>query len=312
MLFNSLEFFIFFAGCFILYWFLSHSLQNRFLLVASYIFYGSWDWRFLSLIIISTLTDYYCGIKIASAGSPARKKFFLGTSIAVNLGILGVFKYTNFFINEALELFNILGFQIHYSTLNIILPIGISFYTFQTLSYTIDIYREKLKPISGFFDFALFVAFFPQLVAGPIERAFNLIPQILSKRHFIEKQVSDGFRLILWGLFIKMVIADNLAPYVDQVYAAPDQHGAPALATATYFFAFQIYCDFAGYSTIARGVARTLGIELMINFRNPYCSKSIPEFWNRWHISLSTWFRDYVYIVLGGSRCSLAKNCRNV
>lgn len=316
MLFNSVDFAVFFVLVLGLYWLLPLRGQNRLLLAASYFFYGYWDWRFLSLILISSLVDYLAGQRVQRAAErgergQAARKTWLSLSIVVNLGLLGVFKYYNFFIGSVGPLASLLGLNPAALHLELVLPVGISFYTFQTMSYTIDIYRGRLKPTGSFWDFALFVAFFPQLVAGPIERASRLLPQLIAHRHFSKPQFLDGLRLIFWGLFMKVYVADNLAPFVDQVFAAKDP-GGPAVLFAVYAFAFQIYCDFAGYSKIARGVAKCLGVEIMVNFNHPYISASIREFWRRWHISLSTWFRDYLYIPLGGNRRGRARTYVNL
>ena len=304
MLFNSLDFVVFFPLVFILYWFFSSQLKirNVFLLLSSYIFYGWWDWRFLGLILFSSILDFIVGKAIYSEKKKIRRKYFLLISLFANLGLLGFFKYFNFFITSFVDAFTFFGKELEVSTLNIILPVGISFYTFQTLSYTIDIYRKKLKPTNSVVNFFTFVAFFPQLVAGPIERASHLLPQFSKKHKFEYSAVRTGFLLICWGLFKKMVVADRVAIIVNEVFNNPYDFTSTSYTIATILFAFQIYCDFSGYSDIAIGVARTLGFDLMKNFRTPYFSKSLTEFWRRWHISLSTWFRDYVYIPLGGSR----------
>ncbi|PPK95092.1 D-alanyl-lipoteichoic acid acyltransferase DltB (MBOAT superfamily) [Nonlabens xylanidelens] len=315
MFFNSIEFLIFLPLCFILYWFVVNrnlKLQNAFILVASYFFYGWWDYRFLGLIAFSTVIDYSLGIAISKSQIKSRKKLFLFISLAINLGLLGFFKYFNFFVDSWIEAFNSLGYEMHASTLNIILPVGISFYTFQTLSYTIDVYREKLEPSKNLINFAAYVAFFPQLVAGPIERATNLLPQFSKKRVFNEEQAISGVNLILWGLFQKVVIADSCAPYVNSIFNNYESMNSLSLILGAVYFAFQIYCDFAGYSNIAIGTARLLGFDLMRNFNYPYFSRDMAEFWRRWHISLSTWFRDYLYIPLGGSRGSKWMQLRNV
>lgn len=306
MLFNSLAFMVFYLILLPIYWKIHRNIRARnFLLLAgSYYFYGSWDWRFLSLIIISTLVDFQCGKKIFVSDDKNIRRRYLFMSLLVNLGVLGTFKYFDFFISSFIDLISLFGMQANYYSLNIILPVGISFYTFQTLSYTIDIYYRKMEPSNNLLNFATFVAFFPQLVAGPIERAKALLPQIEEKTSFNFKQFREGGVLILWGLVKKVLIADRLAVYVDVVFADPANFTGYQCALATLFFAVQIYCDFSGYSDIARGLAKTLGIELMTNFNVPYFSSSIREFWQRWHISLSTWFRDYVYIPLGGSRSS--------
>lgn len=285
---------------------------NVVLLIGSYIFYGWWDWRFLILIIISSATDFFIGNQIFKSKNSRNRKLLLIISITVNLGMLFFFKYFNFFIDSFKTLFAPFAETGQWSTLNIILPVGISFYTFQTLSYTIDIYNRKTEPAQSVLTFFTFVAFFPQLVAGPIERARNLIPQFEMKREFSFSQGTSGLKLILWGLFKKMVIADQLAEIVNAVYAAPDNFNGWGIVIATFLFGFQIYCDFSGYSDIAIGTARLFGIKLMTNFRTPYFSTSFREFWRRWHISLSTWFRDYVYIPLGGNRGGSFKWTRNI
>ena len=304
MLFNSIDFAIFFPAVFILYWLVSKNLtlRNALILISSYVFYGWWDWRFLFLIIISSVVDFYVGQKLYKTQDKRKRKYFLLISLIVNLGFLVYFKYTNFFIETFVDSFRLFGKELEVSTLNIILPVGISFYTFQTLSYTIDIYRNQLKPTKNGLAFFSFVAFFPQLVAGPIERASHLLPQFYKTYSFNYKMVKSGLLLMAFGLFKKMVIADRAALYVNEVYNNPLSYDGIETITATVLFAFQIYCDFSGYSDIAIGAARTMGFDLMKNFDSPYFSKSITEFWRRWHISLSTWFRDYVYIPLGGSR----------
>ncbi|WP_186755617.1 MBOAT family O-acyltransferase [Echinicola salinicaeni] len=329
MLFNSIEFLIFLPVVFVLYWSIFKEnlrAQNAFLLFASYLFYGWWDWRFLGLIAASSLVDYYCGLKLgkewgAEADKEGRSSFaswfsgrkkYLSISLAFNLGLLGFFKYFNFFIGSASELITSLGFQSNDYSLKLILPIGISFYTFQTMSYTLDIYKRKIKPTKDMIAFFAYVSFFPQLVAGPIERAKHLLPQFMQKRSFDYNKAMDGMRQILWGLFKKMVIADNCAVFVDQVYANPGEQPASNLALAAVFFSFQIYGDFSGYSDIAIGLGRLLGFDLMKNFAYPYFSRDIAEFWRRWHISLSSWFRDYVYIPLGGNHGGKASTMRNV
>lgn len=304
MLFNSIDFAIFFPLVFLLYWIVAKNLtlRNILILVASYVFYGWWDWRFLFLIFISSAVDFIVGKQIHKTENAKKKHFYLLISLLVNLGFLFYFKYTNFFIETFVDSFRLFGKELEVSTLNIILPVGISFYTFQTLSYTIDIYRNQLKPTKDPLAFFAFVAFFPQLVAGPIERASHLLPQFYKTYKFNYNQIKSGLLLMGFGLFKKMVIADRLAILVNQVYNNPTEHKGIDIIIATVFFAFQIYCDFSGYSDIAIGAARTMGFDLMKNFDSPYLSKSITEFWRRWHISLSTWFRDYVYIPLGGSR----------
>jgi alginate O-acetyltransferase complex protein AlgI len=320
MLFNSFEFLIFFPIVFSIYWLLSFRSfrwQNYMLLIASYIFYGYWDWRFLSLIVISTIVDYIAGLKIEAlhesedANSNVFKKRWLIFSICTNLGILGFFKYFNFFTETFAQL--LVGFDINPDDfyLNIILPIGISFYTFQTMSYTIDIYRGKMKSTRRFFDFALYVSFFPQLVAGPIERASNLLPRILNKRIFKWDQLFEGLHLIMIGFFKKVYVADNLAPLIDRIFASSDPTGFEALVGG-WGFAVQVYGDFSGYSDIARGCAKCLGIDLMVNFNHPYTAPNPVERWKRWHISLSSWLRDYLYISLGGNRHGKLKIYRNL
>ena len=312
MLFNSLQFAVFFAVVYGLYLALNHRWQNRMLLVASYIFYGAWDWRYLSLILISTWLDYYCAIKIRESAGRARKRRFLILSIAGSLGILGCFKYYNFFAASLQALLGAFGIAIPSLYLSIILPVGISFYTFQTMSYTIDVYRGEMEPTRSFLDFALFVAYFPQLVAGPIERAKHLLPQVLSPRTVTREKVFDGCYLILWGLFQKIFVADNLARLVDPVFAAPGPYNGAQVLLALYAFAVQIYCDFAGYSSIARGLGKCMGFEIMVNFNLPYASTNPREFWQRWHISLSTWLKDYLYIPLGGNRRGTLLTYRNL
>ncbi len=314
MLFNSIDFAIFFPIVFVLYWLVSGKLRlrNIFILITSYVFYGWWDWHFLFLIGISTLVDFYIGKKLGDTENKKDRKKLLYVSLAVNLGFLIYFKYTNFFIDTFVESFKLFGKPLEVETLNIILPVGISFYTFQTLSYTIDIYRKRLKPTNDFIAFSAFVAFFPQLVAGPIERASHLLPQFFKTYKFNYKLVKSGLLLMAFGLFKKMVIADRAAQYVNEVYNHPTNYEGIETLLATFLFAFQIYCDFSGYSDIAIGAARTMGFDLMKNFDSPYLSKSITEFWRRWHISLSTWFRDYVYIPLGGSHHGKMKTYFNL
>lgn len=315
MLFNSLSFLVFLPITFMIYWFgLGKSIkgQNFFILLASYLFYGWWDWRFLSLIFFSTAIDYLVGIKIAGAAEKKIAKRWLGVSLITNLGLLGIFKYYDFFVDSFGQLLTSLGLEAHPATLNIILPVGISFYTFQTLSYSIDIYRGQLKPTGDFLAFAAFVSFFPQLVAGPIERAGKLLPQFFQARQFDFSKGRDGLRQILWGMFKKVVIADSCAPFVNEIFGAHASFSWPVLILGAVLFAFQIYGDFSGYSDIAIGTARLFGFDLMRNFAYPYFSRDVAEFWRRWHISLSTWFRDYVYIPLGGSQGNLNSNIRNV
>jgi alginate O-acetyltransferase complex protein AlgI len=299
MLFNSPTFLIFFVTVFCLYWVIrGRKPQNLLLLVASYIFYGAWSWKFLLLLCFSTLLDYTCGRLVGAAEDQHRRRLLVIVSAVINLGFLAVFKYLGFFVTEAASFLQSLGFQAHVRVLQIVLPVGISFYTFQSLSYVIDVYRRKLAPERNLFDYALYVAFFPQLVAGPIERATHMLPQFKSERHWSTTALESGLQLMVWGLFKKMVIADNLAPYVDAVYTNPGAHSGTALLTATVFFAFQIYSDFSGYSDTALGTARMLGFQLIRNFDLPYFSRTPVEFWRRWHISLSQWFQDYLYFPL--------------
>ena len=314
MLFNSIEYLIFLPTVFILYWLLKndHKKQNILLLISSYVFYGFWDWRFLSLIIYSSLIDYYIGIKIHETEDKKARKNWLLLSLVSNLGLLCVFKYYNFFADSFATLMSGVGWQVDDVTLNIILPIGISFYTFQTLSYTIDIYRKDFEPTKDIVAFFTFVSLFPQLVAGPIERASKLLPQIENARVFNKKWFKDGVFQITVGLFRKIVIADNLAHYVNSVYADPELHNSTTLVMATVFFAYQIYFDFAGYSDIAIGSAKLFGFKFTQNFNLPYFSKSLSEVWRRWHISLSTWLRDYLYKSLGSNKGSKLFTYRNV
>lgn len=318
MLFNSIQFAIFLPIVFLLYWFvfdrfISKSkwqlrLQNAFIVVASYVFYGWWDWRFLLLIAFTSFCSWGSGLFIGKAKTRKKAKLWTTLNIVLNLGILALFKYYDFFVTEFAELF-------HISTdgllLKVILPVGISFYTFQALSYSIDVYRGKIEPTKDIIAFFAFISFFPQLVAGPIERATNLLPQFLRKREFDYDTAVDGMRQILWGLFKKIVVADNCAEYVNQVFSTYTEQSGSTLLLAAIFFTFQIYGDFSGYSDIAIGTAKLFGIKLMRNFNVPYFSRDIAEFWRRWHISLTTWFRDYVYIPLGGSRVSKTKVIRN-
>ncbi|RKN00879.1 MBOAT family protein, partial [Aquimarina sp. AD1] len=306
MYFNSFDFLIFLPIVFVAYWLFQKGklqFQNIILLVSSYIFYGWWDYRFLALIALSTLVDYLVGIRISLCDTQKLRKRWLLVSVIFNLGVLSFFKYCHFFIDSWIDLCSSIGYDIQdVTTLSIILPVGISFYTFQTMSYTIDIYRDKLGPTRDFISFAAFVSFFPQLVAGPIERATHLLPQFLEKRKYTRESISYGIKLIIWGFFLKLVVADRTAIYVNSVYNNVEYHDGLSLVFATILFAFQIYGDFAGYSLIAIGTAKLFGFDLMTNFKRPYFSTSIHEFWNRWHISLSTWFRDYLYIPLGGNR----------
>ena len=312
MLFNSLAFFAFLAVVYPVYRWLSWRGQNRWLLAASYFFYGAWDWRFLGLIFVSTLLDYVVALALAASRDPRRRRQLVSVSIVGNLGLLGVFKYADFFADSLVELAGVFGLTLSPLTLHVILPVGISFYTFQTLSYTIDVYRGRLEPCRDFFDFALFVAFFPQLVAGPIERATNLLPQIQRARRPDAEAIGSGAWLVLWGTFKKVAIADNVLPIVHAVFAPGAQPTGPEVLMASYAFGLFAYCDFSGYSDIARGSARLLGFELMLNFDLPYFASSLRDFWRRWHISLSTWLRDYLYIPLGGNRGGSLRTYRNL
>ena len=305
MLFNSSSFAIFLPIVFILYWFFTNKslkLQNLLLLLASYYFYSCWDWRFMFLLMFSTFLDYYTGIKIEESSKNSSRKFWLWLSIGINLGFLGFFKYYNFFADNFAELLSDLGLQVNIWTLKLILPVGISFYTFHGLSYVIDIYLKRIKAERNFVDYGVFVSFFPLLVAGPIERATHLLPQIKIKREFSYEKAVNGLRQILWGLFKKMVIADNCAVFANQIFENSATASGSELALGAIFFAFQIYGDFSGYSDIALGTARLFGLDLLRNFAFPYFSRDMAEFWRRWHISLSSWFKDYLYIPLGGSK----------
>jgi len=314
MLFNSFEFALFLPLVFLLYWFVFNrnlKVQNFLLVVASYVFYGWWDWRFLSLLFLSSLCDFMIGREMHRSEGEPKRKALLGLSLAINLGMLGFFKYYNFFVDSFVAAFASVGIELHASTLQIVLPVGISFYTFQTLSYTIDIYRKNLVPTQDPIAFFAFVSFFPQLVAGPIERATHLVPQFEKERKFDYELAKDGARQMLWGFFKKIMIADIAAGHVDQIFADYATLDSTTLVLGAVFFAFQIYGDFSGYSDIAIGLSKLFGFDLMTNFRLPYFSRDIAEFWRRWHISLSTWFRDYLYIPLGGSRGGTKMKLRN-
>ncbi len=314
MLFNSTPFLLFLPIVFTIYWLLSDNLkiQNGMILLASYFFYACWDYRFLFLLIFSTLIDYIGGIQIHQTDKPNIKYLWICSIITIQISILCLFKYYNFFASSLESALNLLGIKAHFHTLQVLLPIGISFYTFHGLSYIIDIYKSRLKPELNFIQYAVFVSFFPLLVAGPIERATHLLPQIQGKRSFDYTKIVDGFRQILWGFFKKIVIADNCAKYANIIFDISSDYNGSTYILGGIFFAFQIYGDFSGYSDIALGSARLLGIELLQNFSYPYFSRSIAEFWRRWHISLSSWFRDYLYIPLGGSQGSLGLKCRNI
>jgi alginate O-acetyltransferase complex protein AlgI len=313
MLFNSIDFAFFLPVIFALYWLVNKKLhfQNVLLLVASYFFYGCWDWRFLFLLVFSTFLDFYTGKKIHNAESQIHRKMWLFISIGTNLGFLGFFKYYNFFIESFAESLKLVGINQSFFTLSIILPVGISFYTFHGLSYVFDIYNRKITPCNNWINYSLFVSFFPLLVAGPIERATHLLPQMEKSRTFDYHKAVDGLRQILWGLFKKMVIADNCAKLANVIFDNPANESGSTLLLGAVFFAFQIYGDFSGYSDIALGTARLFGFELLQNFRFPYFSRDIAEFWRRWHVSLSTWFRDYLYIPLGGSKGGTWMKVRN-
>lgn len=314
MLFNSIDFVIFLLIIYFLYWFVTSKslrLQNILLLVSSYYFYACWDWRFLFLLMFSTILDYYTGIKMSDTQNQKIKKFWFWLSVSINLGFLGVFKYFNFFTESFADVVSVFGFKADIWVLNVILPVGISFYTFHGLSYVIDIYKNRIKAEKNFVDYSVFVSFFPLLVAGPIERATHLLPQIQRERKFNYKKSVDGLRQILWGLFKKVVIADQCAEFANLIFNNSAEYSGSTLLLGAIFFTFQIYGDFSGYSDIALGTARLFGIELLQNFSFPYFSRDIAEFWRRWHISLSTWFRDYLYIPLGGSKGGTWMRVRN-
>ena len=314
MLFNSIEFFIFLPIVFCLYWFVfnkSVKIQNALILLASYVFYGWWNWHFLGLLFLSTLIDYSFGFWVAS-DNRRKRKLFLWLSIFNNLLVLGIFKYYNFFTLEAQHLLDAIGLHFSPYLLKVVMPVGISFYTFHGMSYVLDIYRGNFKPVKSYVDYAVFVSFFPLLIAGPIERATHLLPQVQKKRVFNYTQAVQGLRLILWGLVKKVVIADSLAPIVDDIFAHYTSYSGSTLVLGTVYFSIQIYGDFSGYSDIAIGAAKLFGFELLSNFRFPYFSRDIAEFWRRWHISLSSWFRDYLYIPLGGSKSGKLLAVRNV
>jgi alginate O-acetyltransferase complex protein AlgI len=315
VLFNSLEFLVFLPVVFALYWFVARRtlrLQNLLLIGASYVFYGWWDWRFLSLIVVSSLVDFLVGLGLARTEASGRRKLLLLASLVTNLGLLGFFKYFDFFLDSFVDLLGTVGLQANRWSLGIILPVGISFYTFQTLSYTIDVYRRKIPSCRDPIAFFAFVSFFPQLVAGPIERAKSLLPQFQRERTFDLTAARDGCRQILWGFVKKVLIADNMAGHVETIFSQSDSLPGPVLVIGVFLFAIQIYGDFSGYSDIALGTARLFGFSLMRNFAYPYFSRNIAEFWRRWHISLSSWFRDYVYIPLGGSRTGSLGRLRNI
>lgn len=314
MLFNSIQFLVYLPIVFIGYWFVFKRLhvQNLFIVAASYLFYGMWDWRFLFLIFLTSLTSFYSGTFIQKQKENRIKKIVVAINLILNLGILLYFKYFNFFSDNLRLLFEQFGFQLDWFTLEVLLPVGISFYTFQAISYSIDVYRKKITPTNDFIAFLAFVSFFPQLVAGPIERSTNLLPQFLKSRHFNYEESVIGCRRILWGFFKKIVIADNCAYMANIIFDSPEKCNGSMLVLGAIFFTFQIYGDFSGYSDIAIGTSKLFGINLMQNFHYPYLSRSIPEFWRRWHISLNKWFIDYIYIPLGGSRKGNIKTARNL
>jgi len=312
MIFNSITYFVFLGIVLAAYYALKLRWQNLLLLVGSYVFYGWWDYRFLSLLAISTVVDYSMGRLMAGNPGEKTRRAALITSLVTNLGILGFFKYFNFFADSFVSLSAGLGMEVNPFVLQVVLPVGISFYTFQTMAYTIDVYRGKMQPVHNFIDFALYVSFFPQLVAGPIERAQTLVPQIQNRRRLTPEKLHEGGYLILIGLFKKVVIADNCAPFVERCFDNPELYPAAGLLLGVWLFAIQIYCDFSGYTDIARGSAKLLGFDLMVNFRQPYFATNITDFWRRWHISLSSWLRDYLYIPLGGNRGSRLFTYRNL
>lgn len=314
MLFNSISFAIFLPTVFFLYWFVANrslKIQNSLLLISSYFFYACWDYRFLVLLVFSTFLDYFTGWKIGQANNKRNRKIWLWLSIGINLGFLGFFKYYNFFAESLQQSLAYMGLKVDLWSLKIILPVGISFYTFHGLSYVIDIYKNRIKPERNFIDYSVFVSFFPLLVAGPIERATHLLPQIKKERFFEYSKATDGLRQILWGLFKKVVIADNCAEFANQIFNNYSDYQGVTLFLGAVFFTIQIYGDFSGYSDIALGTAKLFGIDLLRNFSYPYFSRDIAEFWRRWHISLSTWFRDYLYIPLGGSQLGMWGKIRN-
>jgi alginate O-acetyltransferase complex protein AlgI len=312
MLFNSYIFLIFLAIVIPIFLKIPKHWKKPFLLMVSYIFYGFWDWRFCILLLLSTTLDFFLGKKIAASEDIKKRKTFLAFSLVGNLGILMFFKYFNFFVDSFQNLGRTIGYELDDFHLNIILPVGVSFYTFQTLSYTIDIFRKKLEPTQSFLDFALFVSFFPQLVAGPIERARNLLPQIAEINRPTKLQLREGFMYITFGLFMKMIIGDNAGAIVDMVFANPSDYSSTELLIAPAVFLVQVYGDFGGYSLVARGVAKLLGVELMVNFKQPFLTTNYTDFWRRWHISLYGWFREYIYFTLGGSRKGLFRTYLNV
>lgn len=317
MLFNSVEFLVFLPLVLIIYWCLNRNLrlQNVFILAASYVFYAWWDWRCLGLIVFTSVCSWVCGLAIETAndrGNVKRSKCLSALNICINLGILAFFKYYNFFVESFVSAFSFMGMELGIRTLKIVLPVGVSFYTFQALSYSIDVYRRQMQACRNVVTFCAYISFFPQLVAGPIERAVNLLPQFERKRHVNADSVTDGLRQILWGFFKKMVVADSCGSVTDEVFSQYGLYHGSTLVLGAILFSFQIYCDFSGYSDIAIGTSRLFGFNLKQNFRFPFFSRNMSEFWRRWHISLNTWFRDYVYIPMGGNRVSKALHIRNV
>lgn len=312
MLFNSFEFIAFFIIVYGLYLVLTHRYQNALLLIASYFFYGSWDWRFLGLMLFSTTMDYTFGLVLGRVQNPSRRKLILVTSIAVNLGFLFVFKYFNFFSTNLHNVLKLVGLDLDVHLLNVVLPLGISFYTFHNISYIVDVYAGRVKATRNFIEFALYVALFPQLIAGPIARPAHLLPQTHNPRRITSDMVRTGGWLILLGYFKKVVLADNMAPFTKQLFEHPSSMHGAEVVLGLYAFAFQIYGDFSGYSDIARGLSNLMGFDLALNFRRPYFATNPADFWRRWHISLSTWLRDYLYIPLGGSRDGTRKTYRNL
>jgi D-alanyl-lipoteichoic acid acyltransferase DltB (MBOAT superfamily) len=312
MVFNSLHFLWFFVVVYAIYRLLPHRAQNWLLILASYYFYASWDWRFLGLLLGSTIVDYSCARALDATAAPRRRKALLVLSLAFNLTLLGFFKYFNFFADNLHGIFDALGWQLDFVTVRVLLPVGISFYTFMTMSYVIDVYRREIPATRDFVDFAVFVAYFPHLVAGPILRASRLLPQIELPRTVTAEQVRDGAWLVAWGFLLKIFVADNLSGLANRIFEPGAQHSGINILLGVYAFAFQIYGDFAGYSNIARGISKMMGIELLENFRFPYFVRTPQEFWRHWHISLSTWLRDYLYIPLGGNRGPAWKTNRNL
>ena len=312
MLFNSVQFWVFFAVFFSLYVRFGKTGQNRLLLVASYIFYGSWDWRFLGLLIFTTIVDWFVALRISAAPDRVAAKRWLSLSITANLAVLGFFKYYDFFASSLVDLAARAGIALHPQFLHVILPVGISFYTFQSMSYTIDVFRGRVAATPSLFTFGVYTAFFPQLVAGPIERGWHMLPQVRSPRRITREGLEEGLYLVSWGMFKKVFVADNLSEIVQQIYGAPGPHDALSTLVAVYAFAFQIYCDFSGYTDIARGIARAMGFDLLLNFNLPYLAVNPSDFWRRWHMSLSTWLRDYLYVPLGGNRKGTARTYVNL